>query len=316
MARPLRLVLPGGYYHVLNRGVERRRIYAGPRDFREFLSICQRLRRRYGIELVAYCLMPNHYHLFLRTETGALTRYMQEVNGQYGRYFNERHRRVGPLFQGRYKAWLVDTDAYALALWAYIHRNPVEARLVRRAEDYPWSSLSAYLGREAPERVNGDLIWSQVGGNRRGRASRLLALLRSEGPHLPDPIGGVVIGDRKFVERHQRDRLPRRRVPGVARLRELQRPPREIRAVMLRRVRSLRVSGKMERKLLVYALKNATALPLRHIAELSGMRTTVAVSQTVRRLEAARAEDRRLDDLLNEVLRTSRGALQRRRGKM
>jgi len=145
------------YYHVYNRGVEKRVIFKDDQDYKMFLIFLRRHLSRQTesnsrnqvyesyagrVELLAYCLMPNHYHLlfYLNNDTKAISELMRKVAGTYTSYFNRRHNRIGYLFQGTYKASVVDNDAYLLHISRYIHRNP---------EDYytwPFSSLQYYIG--------------------------------------------------------------------------------------------------------------------------------------------------------------------------
>ncbi len=103
----------------------------------------------WNVRIAAFCLMPNHYHLLVQTPDANLSRFMRHVDGVHTQRFNRFHKCDGPLFQGRYKAILVDADTYLLDLVRYIHRNPLRAGLVRRLDRYPWNSHIAYLSRSA-----------------------------------------------------------------------------------------------------------------------------------------------------------------------
>lgn len=150
MARPLRIEYAGAWYHVMNRGAGRRAIFRGDADRRLFLSLLEDITETFGIEVHAYCLMGNHYHLLLRTPLANLARAMRHVNGVYTQRYNRRHGSDGALFRGRYKAILVDADSYLAQVSRYIHRNPVEAGIVRNPVHYRWSSYRAYLAQEKP----------------------------------------------------------------------------------------------------------------------------------------------------------------------
>lgn len=140
MARPPRVEVPGAVYHVTARGNERRALFRDDTDRSEYLDRIARCRQRFRFELLAYCLMTNHVHLAIRSGPEPLSRIMGRLHSTYAGWFNRRHDRVGHLFQGRYKAFLVRDNRHLHALVSYIHRNPVEARIARRAADYPWSS--------------------------------------------------------------------------------------------------------------------------------------------------------------------------------
>jgi REP element-mobilizing transposase RayT len=146
MARPLRIEYSGAVYHVTSRGNERKPIYLDDDDRRLFLDILARVNSRYNWLCHAYCLMDNHYHLVIETVDGNLSKGMRQLNGIYTQAFNRKHSRVGHLFQGRYKAILVDKDSYLLEVCRYVVLNPVRAKAVRGPEDWEWSSYRGTAG--------------------------------------------------------------------------------------------------------------------------------------------------------------------------
>ena len=148
MARPLRILFPGAWYHVMNRGAGYREIFRNPQHYRIFLTLLRDLDGTFGIETHAYCLLSNHYHLLLRTPRGNLDRAMRHLNGIYTQRYNRTEQSDGPLFRGRYKALLVEADSYIAQVTRYIHLNPVEAKLTKKPESYRWSSYGAYIGKK------------------------------------------------------------------------------------------------------------------------------------------------------------------------
>ena len=146
MARPLRIEYPGAVYHVTSRGNARQDIYLDDKDRLRFLKIVQQVIDRFNWLCHAYCLMGNHYHLLIETVDPTLSRGMRHLNGVYTQTFNRRHQRVGHVFQGRFKAILVERDAYLLQLSRYVVMNPVRAKMVRAAKDWPWSSYRVTAG--------------------------------------------------------------------------------------------------------------------------------------------------------------------------
>ena len=146
MNRPLRIEFPGAAYHVTSRGDRREAIYGGDEDRTLFLDVLAQATERFHAKVLAYCLMGNHYHLVLQTRDANLSLLMRHLNGVYTQAFNRRHGLTGHLFQGRFKAILVDTDAYLLTLCQYVELNPVRARMVEFAQDWPWSSYQAHTG--------------------------------------------------------------------------------------------------------------------------------------------------------------------------
>ena len=149
MARPLRIEFPGALYHVTSRGDGREDIYLGDGDREVWLEILGRVRDRFNWLIHSYCQMGNHYHLVVETPDGNLAAGMRQLNGVYTQRFNQVHNRVGHVFQGRYKAILVQKDAYLLELARYVVLNPVRARMVRTARDWVWSSYRATAGMAA-----------------------------------------------------------------------------------------------------------------------------------------------------------------------
>ncbi|WP_425487754.1 transposase [Microbulbifer rhizosphaerae] len=175
MSRPLRLEFPGAWYHVMNRGAARQTIFRDSDCYTAFLDALAEAHSRFDLQIHAYCLMGNHYHLLVHTPRGNLSRGMRHINGVYTQRFNRLQRRDGPLFRGRYKAILVDADSYLLSLSRYIHRNPIETRkpLVGELEDYPWSSYPAYLNRVSlPEWLYRDFVYGALGRRNKFQAYR------------------------------------------------------------------------------------------------------------------------------------------------
>jgi REP element-mobilizing transposase RayT len=139
----------------MNRGISRRNVFLEKSDYEEFLKTLSEIHELWGVEVFAYCLMGNHYHLCLMTPEGNLSRVMRHLDGLYTQRFNKAHSSDGPIFKGRYKAIVVDADEYLTQVVRYIHLNPVEAGLVGGPENYEWSSHSAYLHpNEAPKWLN------------------------------------------------------------------------------------------------------------------------------------------------------------------
>jgi len=167
VSRPLRIQYPGAFYHVTSRGNEQKEIFKSRRDREKFLAYLESAVRRYGSVIHAYCLMSNHYHLVLETPAGNLSQIMRHINGAYTIYFNVKRKRAGHLFQGRYKAILVEADEYATELSRYLHLNPVRAGMTSLPEEYQWSSYRGYIGlSKAPDWLNEDFILGYFGGNR------------------------------------------------------------------------------------------------------------------------------------------------------
>ena len=140
-----------GYYHIINRGVEQRVIFKEPDDYVYFEELMCFYMKSYGITLHNYCLMGNHYHLLIETSTDNLSKFMRQLNMNYAIYFNKKYKRVGHLWQGRFKSWFVTDDAYLYILMLYIEQNPLKANMVKEMKEYTYSSYHYFLKKEVPE---------------------------------------------------------------------------------------------------------------------------------------------------------------------
>ena len=206
MARPLRIEYEGALYHVMSRGIERRDIVADDRDRVRWLHWLERAVDTYGWQLHAFVLMNNHLHLLVGTPRANVSAGMQHLGGSYTSYFNRRHRRVGHLFQGRFKAQLVEGEGYFRELSRYLHLNPVRAKMVERPERYRWSSIAGYHreDRTLPW-VTYDSVLSEFCQNRANARKAYRQFVRAgmdEPPASPwtDAANGFIIGSRRFVE--------------------------------------------------------------------------------------------------------------------
>ncbi len=150
MARPLRIEYPGAVYHITSRGNEKKIVFKDDQDRETFLKILSHVNKRYHWICHAYCLMDNHYHLMIETPDGNLSLGMRQLNGVYTQARNKRHNKTGHLFQGRYKAILIQKDTHLLEVCRYVVLNPVRARMVEKPEDWRWSSYRATAGKEQP----------------------------------------------------------------------------------------------------------------------------------------------------------------------
>jgi putative transposase len=204
LARPWRIEYEGAYYHVLSRGNERRDVFIEDRDRRLFLATLGETSERFSVDIFAFVLMGNHYHLLLRTNLPNLSRAMQWLGLTYARRLNNRLKRCGHLFQGRFKAMVVENDAYMMELSCYIHRNPLRARMVKRLIEYRWSSYPAYAyGKKVPQWLKTDLILSCFEGRDRHKAyrERVQNYAEEEGRLWEDFKHGLILGSGGFVEK-------------------------------------------------------------------------------------------------------------------
>jgi len=208
MARPLRIEFEGALYHITSRGDRREAIYEDDTDRHKFLDLLAEAVERFNWVCHAYCLMSNHYHLLIETPEANLSKGMRHLNGVYTQASNRRHRRNGHLFQGRFKAIVVDRDNYLLELTRYVVLNPVRAKRVEAPGDWPWSSYGAMVGDvEAPRWLATDPLLAQFAKQRasaRRRYERFVMEGLRRGSVWSDLRQQIYLGGEDFVKRTQR----------------------------------------------------------------------------------------------------------------
>jgi putative transposase len=205
MTRPLRIEFPGAIYHVTSRGNARRKIFLDDEDRQAFLTTLAWVVERFGWICHAYCLMDNHFHLLIETPSPNLSRGMRQLNGVYTQGFNRRHRKVGHLFQGRFKAILVERDSYLLELARYVVLNPVRAKMVKAPEGYAWSSYRPTMGFDpVPPGLSIDWLLSQF-AKTKPVARRRYTVFVHAGIDQVSPWrnlkGQILLGSETFIEK-------------------------------------------------------------------------------------------------------------------
>jgi len=203
MARPLRIQYNGALCHVLSRGNAGEHVFKDPKDRLTFLDIIGNASERFSLDVFAYVLMDNHYHLLLRTNRTNLSKAMQWLGTTYTRRFNNRHHRNGHLFQGRFKSIIVENESYLVQLSCYIHRNPLRAKMVERLIEYSWSSYPAYAyGKRVPEWLNMSLILNRSNSKDKHKAYRekVQRYAKEESKLWEDFRHGFIIGTGEFVK--------------------------------------------------------------------------------------------------------------------
>lgn len=214
MSRPLRVQYPGALYHVTGRGNERKAIFKDDADRGGFLRILAQSVDTYGVILHSFVLMTNHWHLLAQTPLGNLGEFMRHFNISYTSHYNRRHNRVGHLYQGRYKSFLVELDAYLSQVSRYIHLNPVQVAAMKTMPPekrlhylwhYEWSSLSGYVAKEKRlDFVEYATVLAEYGGDTRaGRQRYQKQIIEDLSAGLPIKekiIGQSILGSNGFVD--------------------------------------------------------------------------------------------------------------------
>ncbi|MEW5746306.1 MAG: transposase [Nitrospirota bacterium] len=308
MARPLRIEFKGAFYHITARGNERKDIFRDNADREKLLCYFESAVERYQAVIHAFCLMDNHYHLLIETPAGNLSQTMRHINGAFTAYFNRRHQRAGHLFQGRYKAILVEADEYAGALSRYIHLNPVRAGLVDRPEKYPWSSYRYYAGaQKAPWwcTIEWLLQYFGKGGADAQRAYR--GFVKSEtdaavNDPLKETVAAVILGSAEFIgkvkELYLSGRKGGRDIPALKALTR-----RSIEEIINVADQEFGAETELSRKAALYLSHRHSGLSLREIGRYFGIGES-AVSQASRRFGFVLEKDVRLQKKLKQMKRT------------
>lgn len=313
MARPLRLSFEDAVYHITARGNRRENIYNSERDKEVFLKKMGETFERYSINCYAYCLMDNHYHLFIRTKDGNISKAMHYLNTSYSNWFKAKHKIVGVIFQGRYKSIVVDADNYALMLSAYIHLNPLRANIVDKLEDYNWSSYRDYIGDRKPSIKNLDtwFILGQLDNDlSKARQKYRRFVLENAGMDNPleDVYSGIALGKGDFIEEVKkkigikgRDReISETRFAGSYMPDDVIKTISERYGITETEI-FRRSRNNIYRKLAIYLLKEKTPLKLKEIGEMFDI-DYVTVSSTAIRFQKEIEKDKEIRKMRDKVI--------------
>ena len=293
MTRQWRIEYEGALYHVLSRGNEGRSIVEDNQDRISFLNILGRMHERFDIDILAYVLMNNHYHLVVRTNRSNLSRSMQWFGVTYTRYFNVRYERSGHLFQGRFKSFLIENSEYLLRVSYYIHRNPLRAGAARRLSDFRWSSYRTYgYGRQEPSWLDTATIPSQFPKKESAKAYRkeVQRYAGEKGSLWEEIKHGLIMGSDEFVD-HIRDtylsKKPDREMPQQKRLEVVKNASALLKKAQL----PVEKKNRDERDLLIYALWEKGWYTNQDIGDIFDL-TYSAVSRRVTKVKERIARDK------------------------
>ena len=312
MARQLRIEYEGGFYHITSRGNQREEIFWDAKDRERLKTVLERTKERYGYLLHAYVFMDNHYHLLVETLHANLHQIMQNINTSYTVFVNRKYNRSGHLFQGRYKAFIVDKDKYLLALSRYIHLNPVRAGAVKRAEEFRWSSYQEYLyGRKEGALTDTDETLSFFSKQRAVAVKKYKEFVEA-GIEVRTPLQdgiGSVLGGEPFRERVLKLLRITSDKAGIPEIKKIERTY-EIKGIV-RGVagyyglaeedlikRRKRTEG--QRRIGIYLSKVLSGRRNADIGAIFGI-TIQAVTNVVRDVEKRREGDRRFDSELKRI---------------
>jgi REP element-mobilizing transposase RayT len=322
MARPLRVLIPGGWYHVFGRGWERRPIFSDDRDREHFIELLERLSETYRFIIHGYALMENHCHLIIQTPDANLSRGMQWFNTSYSAWFNARHARVGSLWQGRYRDVVIEDGAWALELSVYVHLNPIRiaglgldkngrvlegqgfrvataeqvSERLQRLRSYRWSSYRAYAGYvEAPSWLTTGELLKRAHGDPRNQRSAYRETVKTRLTYGVDATACerlrdvIAIGSAEFARRIREtagDELAgldqKRALRRRITVEEARRAVAEVRGEEVGRIAGKRSDP--GRSLFLWAVRKRCGLTLREAGEAVGGLKPAAVDAALRRL--------------------------------
>lgn len=309
MARPLRVEFAGATYHVMARGNERRAVFRDDDDRRRFLETLAEMVERFGVRLHAYCLMPNHYHLLVETPRANLSQAIGWLQVTYTVRFNRRHRRSGHLFQGRFKAQLIEADEYAQSLVEYVHLNPVRPRqknqrLARERatelDQYPWSSHRVYAGltRRRPEWLCQDWLRYWAGESVAARREYRRSLARWFERAVESPwaglLGGLVLGGERLLATVQRQLVGKAAADETRWVRQQQQP------TVRKRLQRI-LEGETDERIRLWARVRLGGERNVEVARELGYRGGSGVGQLVRRVEQRSVQDAQLRKKLMRI---------------
>ncbi|MBI1921548.1 MAG: transposase [Geobacter sp.] len=288
MARPLRIEYPGAFYHVTSRGNEQKDIFKSRRDREKFLEYLASATERYGAVVHAYCLMNNHYHLLLETPSGNLSQIMRHINGAYTTYFNVKRKRSGHLFQGRYKAILVEADEYLVELSRYIHLNPVKVGIVERPEHYQWSSYQSFIGQSKPPAwlrtgfILGCFAKKEADARKKYRSFVEDMIGKEYESPLSKIFGASILGSADFIEEISSAHIREKEDANIPALKHFaNRPSPE--EIMKEAIAAFHSNEKLARQVSIYLCHKYSGMRLQEIGDRFNVRDT-AISEASRRL--------------------------------
>ena len=312
MARALRLSFENAFYHITARGIRKENIFYSDKDKNVFLDKMNETFEKYSFVCYAYCLMDNHYHLFIKTPFANISQGMHYLNTSYANWFRAKYKLAGSVFQGRYKSILVDADSYALILSAYIHLNPLRANMVDDLEDYPFSSFLDYIGKRSPfiKSLDMSLILNMLSDNTPQAQNRYRQYVMQNNKvknPLEKSYKNIALGSEKFIKK------VKERISSLGQHREVSRIKD---ANLLSKGRIIDIisdqfnvkkdvifekrRGNIYKKLTLYFLKKYTAMSLKGIGELFNM-DYVAVSYAVKRFENEMTKNRIVLKMVEKV---------------
>ncbi len=300
MGRPLRIEFENAVYHITSRGNERKKIYRDDGDKEKFLELLEDYKNRYNFLIHCFVLMDNHYHLVIETLRPNLIKIMHGLNSGYTGYFNKKYKRSGHLFQGRYKAIIVDKENYLLELSRYVHLNPLRAKIINKPQDYKWSSYGGYIRKKEVNNLNNYNWLLSIFGNEEKKSRRQYKEFVEEGiaKKLENPVkravGNMILGSKEFIDsilvKIDRDEIGQEIANRNEILKTIN-PQEVIKEVSNKyKIKPIEITNtgtrnNEARNVAIYITRNVCELSNKETAKIFGGIKESAVSKVVKRLE-------------------------------
>jgi len=318
MPRRTRIKFPGAVYHIMNRGNNRQKIFLERKDYETYLELLERCADNFAIVVYAYCLLNTHLHLLIETPRGNVSEFMRSLHLGYVREYKRRHHFRGHLFQERFKSIIVDRDLYLVEVSRYIHLNPLRAGIVKRPEEYEWSSYPYYIESGRDTFLHPELILEYMGESEENRKKyqEFVNDLIDTGKIEPSPVyAGLFYGTKTFAQKVWKkiERRKEDKQKNLFRQEDLRRRGlKKFESIVDRVSKFYRIDNSnlingytheivALKHQTMYLARRYTNLGLKEIAKKLGVYHPSAVSKAIVRLGHKRAEDKELDEKLNKL---------------
>ena len=306
----------------MNRGRRGEKIFEGKEDYRSFVELLEELAEVFNVNVAAYCLMTNHYHFLVQTPDANLSRSMRHLNSVYTQRYNRRHGYDGPLFRGRYKSILVESDTYALELLRYIHRNPLEAGIVDNLQKYPWSSHKPYMSDAKKWKwLHKNYILKLFSDSRKESVRLYKRFVLRETPEEIDRIFGrkklpSVLGSKGFIDRIKERFFNPKDFEEIPEARRLKPDIDKIKRVVCKAYKikeddlyaSRRGSFNEPRNIAVYLTRRLRNDILKEVGGQFNIKKSSSVSSIVERMKSGVKADRglrmRIEELVEAIIKS------------
>lgn len=312
MPRQLRFCYENACYHIISRGMRRENIFLSNKDRVVFLEKMNETFEKYSIICFAYCLMANHYHIFLKTPFPNISPSMHYLNSSYANWFAKKYDLKGSLFQGRFKSILVEEDKYSLNLVTYIHLNPLRAKIAKNLEEYEWSSYLDYTGKREPiiKNLDRSKILKYFGENYKESFEKYEEYIRKNN-NMKNPLDeaykGIILGSEEFIKKILHSKKIELKLTELEEIKLRQEKQYDEILSLIAKYFGIKLEEIFSKKrnnlakiFSIYLINKHTSLTLNEIGKIFNMNYS-SISQSSRRLNNAIKENKELREKLKKI---------------